>query len=472
MGGATTAGVRLGAGVPYTRIIERPRRPRCRGWRWPPARSARRRSAIRGTVGGNLGSASPAGDAHPPLLAAGAVVEVASAARGTRRIPAAEFYTGVKRNALEPDELIAAVLIPRARAGRSSSPRSAPATPWSSRSARSPARCTPSAGRSAPASARPRRRRGARREAEEFLAGELDGAGLWESRGELPESLARRVRRAVAAAASPDRRRARQRRLPAALAVGDGPARAHLGLGRLPARPARGGLTMRVTTTVNGTEHAVDDVWPGESLLYVLRERLGLPGSKNACEQGECGSCTVYLDGVPVCACLVAAGQAIGREVVTVEGLADGDALHPVQQAFVEAGAVQCGFCTPGPGRRRARPARAGAAARRPGDPRGARRQPVPLHRLREDPGRRPAGRRPGRRRHEHRHADGDPDRPPPSRTGRHRRQPAAARRHAQGDRRVRLRQRPVARRDGRGASRCAARTRTPASAASTSPTR
>jgi aerobic carbon-monoxide dehydrogenase small subunit len=105
---------------------------------------------------------------------------------------------------------------------------------------------------------------------------------------------------------------------------------------------------MRVTTTVNGTEQAVDDVWPGESLLFLLRERLGLPGSKNACEQGECGSCTVYLDGEPVCACLVAAGQAGGREVVTVEGLAAGNALHPVQEAFVEAGAVQCGFCTPG----------------------------------------------------------------------------------------------------------------------------
>ena len=105
---------------------------------------------------------------------------------------------------------------------------------------------------------------------------------------------------------------------------------------------------MRVTTTVNGTEQSVDDVWPGESLLYVLRERMGLPGSKNACEQGECGSCTVYLDGEPVCACLVAAGQAIGREVTTVEGLADGERLHPVQEAFVDCGAVQCGFCTPG----------------------------------------------------------------------------------------------------------------------------
>jgi carbon-monoxide dehydrogenase small subunit len=105
---------------------------------------------------------------------------------------------------------------------------------------------------------------------------------------------------------------------------------------------------MRITTTVNGERQVVDDVWEGESLLYVLRERMGLPGSKNACEQGECGSCTVYLDGISACACLVAAGQADGREVMTVEGLADGDQLHPVQQAFVEAGAVQCGFCTPG----------------------------------------------------------------------------------------------------------------------------
>ncbi|MBD0747961.1 (2Fe-2S)-binding protein [Streptomyces sp. CBMA152] len=145
---------------------------------------------------------------------------------------------------------------------------------------------------------------------------------------------------------------------------------------------------MRVNFTVNGRKQEADDVWEGESLLYVLRERMGLPGSKNACEQGECGSCTVRLDGVPVCSCLVAAGQVEGREVVTVEGLADyakhrdethpggacasgacgtsvdaaqrwqakpqdgrsadsGD-LSPIQQAFIDAGAVQCGFCTPG----------------------------------------------------------------------------------------------------------------------------
>jgi carbon-monoxide dehydrogenase small subunit len=105
---------------------------------------------------------------------------------------------------------------------------------------------------------------------------------------------------------------------------------------------------MRVNVEVNGEKLTADDVWPGESLLYVLRERLGLPGSKNACEQGECGSCTVYLDGTPVCACLVAAGQVEGRAVVTVEGLGSEDELDPVQEAFVRTGAVQCGFCTPG----------------------------------------------------------------------------------------------------------------------------
>jgi carbon-monoxide dehydrogenase small subunit len=105
---------------------------------------------------------------------------------------------------------------------------------------------------------------------------------------------------------------------------------------------------MRIQMAVNGAEREIDNVWPGESLLYVLRERLGMPGSKNACEQGECGSCSVYLDGVLVCACLVLAAQAHERSVTTVEGLVQDGDLHPVQDAFVATGAVQCGFCTPG----------------------------------------------------------------------------------------------------------------------------
>ena len=150
---------------------------------------------------------------------------------------------------------------------------------------------------------------------------------------------------------------------------------------------------MRVRCTVNGEERVADDVWEGESLLYVLRERLGLPGSKNACEQGECGSCTVYLDGVPVCACLVAAGRPRGGWCVTVEGLATGDQLDPVQQAFVDAGAVQCGFCTPG-----LVVAVHDLLERDPtpsdvDDPRGSGGEPVPMHWLREDPRRGAAGR-------------------------------------------------------------------------------
>jgi len=104
---------------------------------------------------------------------------------------------------------------------------------------------------------------------------------------------------------------------------------------------------MRIALRVNGAGVEAD-CWEGESLLFTLREKLGYPGSKNACEQGECGSCSVLLDGVLVCSCLVLAVQADGHDVTTVEGLAAEEELHPVQRAFVETGAVQCGFCTPG----------------------------------------------------------------------------------------------------------------------------
>jgi carbon-monoxide dehydrogenase small subunit len=104
---------------------------------------------------------------------------------------------------------------------------------------------------------------------------------------------------------------------------------------------------VRIELTVNG-EPRETDVWAGESLLTTLRDRLELPGSKNACEQGECGSCSVLLDGELVCSCLVLSAQADGHDVLTVEGLSGDDALHPVQEAFADAGAVQCGFCTPG----------------------------------------------------------------------------------------------------------------------------
>ena len=99
---------------------------------------------------------------------------------------------------------------------------------------------------------------------------------------------------------------------------------------------------------VNGQKRQVRDAWVGESLLYVLRERLGLPGSKGACEQGECGSCTVIMDGQAVCSCLVMAATAIDSKITTVEGLTQNDSLTAVQDAFITEGGVQCGFCTPG----------------------------------------------------------------------------------------------------------------------------
>jgi len=102
------------------------------------------------------------------------------------------------------------------------------------------------------------------------------------------------------------------------------------------------------TLKVNGQSHPVKDAWIGESLLYVLRERLGLPGAKGACEQGECGSCTVVMDSQAVCSCLVMAAAAVDTEILTVEGLGENGSLTDIQQAYLAAGGVQCGFCTPG----------------------------------------------------------------------------------------------------------------------------
>jgi CO/xanthine dehydrogenase FAD-binding subunit len=193
--------IRLGAGVPYSRIVDD------LGAHLPGLAMASRtvgspQIRVRGTVGGNLGSASPAGDAHPPLLAAMAVVEVASAARGPRRIPVADFYTGVKRNALEPDELIAAVLIPSAAGPQQFckiGTRNAMVIAVSAFAcALHPDRRAVGTGIG---SAAPTPRRAL--EAEAFLAGELESAGLWDSRGELPETLARAFGERVAAAASP-----------------------------------------------------------------------------------------------------------------------------------------------------------------------------------------------------------------------------------------------------------------------------
>ncbi len=264
----------------------------------------------RGTIGGNLATSSPAGDAVPPLHIEGAEVECVSV-RGSRRVAVGEFVTGVKRNALAPDELIAAVWV---------RPGGLPQTfmKVGPRNAMVIAVCSLALS------------------AGDELRASFGSAGPRPVLVTAPRDEADSFAERVAAAASPIddvRGSAAYRRHALARSHGAG--------------AEEDARRMRISLRVNGVE-AEADCWEGESLLYALREKLGYPGSKNACEQGECGSCSVLLDGTLVCSCLVLAVQADGHDVTTVEGLADGELLHPVQEAFVETGAVQCGFCTPG----------------------------------------------------------------------------------------------------------------------------
>ena len=266
----------------------------------------------RGTIGGNLGTASPAGDALPPLLVEGAQVELGSV-RGVRALPLAEFLVGPKRNALEPDELVLAVRL---------TPSGQPQTfmKVGPRNAMVIAVCSLALV--------------ADRERDELRAA-YGSSGPVVGLVTAPLADADGFRRRGGGGSVADRRRSRNGGLPAARAP------------RSRGQGVEAVSGVKIDLTVNG-EARQADVWAGESLLTTLRDTLELPGSKNACEQGECGSCSVLLDGELVCACLVLAAQADGHEVTTVEGLADGDELHRVQRAFVEAGAVQCGFCTPG----------------------------------------------------------------------------------------------------------------------------
>ena len=312
----------------------------------------------RGTIGGNLGTASPAGDALPPLLVEGAEVEVASA-RGRAAGRAARLpRSGRSGTRSQDDELIVAVHV---------APSGQPQTfmKVGPRNAMVIAVCSLAVV--------------ADRERGELRAS-FGSAGPVPGLVTLSAGRGRLVPRAGRGCGQPDRRRPRHRCLPSPR-----PRRAR-------ATRAREVPRVKIALVVNGERHEAD-VWAGESLLTTLRDRLGLPGSKNACEQGECGSCSVLLDGTLVCACLVLARQADGHEVVTVEGLAVDGRLHRVQEAFVETGAVQCGFCTPGLVVAAAELLRRNPDPADGRDPRGALRQPLPLHRVPEDPRRRAAGR-------------------------------------------------------------------------------
>ena len=331
--------VRVGSGVTYSEIIAHLAGDlpgltlAARTVGSPPIRN-------RGTIGGNLGSASPAGDCHPPLMAARAEVEVASLHR-SRTIPISEFFVGPKRSVLGPDELIAAVWLPVATGPQVFAKVGA-------RNAMVIAVCS-----FALALHPPEHRVGTgigsagpvplpAGEAEQFLEGHLDETGAW---GRGPRWPTASLPTLVSWWPKPP---APSTTSGAVLPTGGGRWRSWAG------ELCRGAGTSTGEARREGVVHGqwraaqVDGVDPTESLLHLLREHLGLMGTKNACEQGECGSCAVYLDGALVCSCLVLAGQAEGCTVTTVEGLAEGEGLVRVQQAFIDAGAVQCGFCTPG----------------------------------------------------------------------------------------------------------------------------
>ena len=346
-----TARVRIGAAVTYAELASPPLADlvpalaqAARTVGSPQIRSA-------ATVGGNLATCSPAGDGLPVLAALDAVVELRSA-DGVRTLPVDEFMVGVKRTARRPGELITAVTVPLldgwqgyAKVGVRNA--MVIAISGACLAVDRPTRSVRLAlGSVAPTIVRAP-------EAEALAAGER----------RLGERRGRGRRRSTSSAGSP-RRRARpidDHRATAAYRRHSIEVLARRLLRRaFPRRRwRRSVLTVAARCTrwatvplhVNGVDHDVADAWLGENLLYVLRERLGLYGSKGACEQGECGSCSVLVDGELVCSCLVLAASAVGQAIVTVEGIGDGEptgALTDVQQAFVDDGAVQCGFCTPG----------------------------------------------------------------------------------------------------------------------------
>jgi xanthine dehydrogenase iron-sulfur cluster and FAD-binding subunit A len=346
--------VRLGAGVTYTRQLDE------LGEGLPVLALAARTIASRqvrnrATIGGALAIADPSADILAALMAAGAEVEVGSVS-GVRRVPVEDFLTGPYSCALGTDELILAVLMPRAAGpaayakvgARNAMARAACAVAVVLDTERRTAGICVAASAPTPVRATA---------AEELIAAEAP----WDAGGELDHGLLSRVGALVAEATRPrsDSRGSEAYKRHAAAVLGSralarawrgregaasgGAAPPSAGASAAPAAPEA--LRLRV----DGAEHRLPAQAAGDSLLRVLRDELGVTAPKNACEEGECGSCTVSIDGEIACACLVPAAQAAGCEVETVASLASRDGpLHPVQEAFLEAGGVQCGFCTPG----------------------------------------------------------------------------------------------------------------------------
>jgi xanthine dehydrogenase iron-sulfur cluster and FAD-binding subunit A len=316
----------------------------------------------RGTVAGNLITASPANDSIPPLMALGAVVRLRSR-RGERRIPLGEFYAGVRRTVMEPDEWLTDIAFPVPEPGtrstffklalrRAQAISVVNAAVLLELDGQRVRRAAITLGAVAPTIVRAP-------EAEEYLAGkEL-----------LPSVVQEAARRAVEAARPIDDLRATAayrrdmvevsvRRCLRSLAAGReresypavpvtlwGRAEPHV-LQAL-RRPMAHHAGTPIETMINGVRRTFAG-GQEKTLLRLLREDGLLVGTKEGCAEGECGACTVLLDGMAVMACMVPAPRAHGAQIRTVEGLADGDRLHPLQQAFVQTGAVQCGYCTPG----------------------------------------------------------------------------------------------------------------------------
>ena len=318
----------------------------------------------RGTVAGNLVTASPANDTISPLMALEAVLTLAST-RGERRVALRDFYTGVRRTVLAPDELVTDVAFPALKAGQRGmfiklALRRAQAVSvinvtvildFGSAGGQTVQAAAVTLGSVAPVIIHAP-------EAEAYLAGRALTPEVIERAGELTAAAARPIddvramadyrcamvavitRRALAALAAGRE----QGQLPEAPVMLWGPAD-----GRPPAleKSLTHTAATPIVTRVNGREYTLSNAHP-KTLLRLLREEAGLTGTKEGCAEGECGACEVILDGAAVMSCLVPAPRAHGAQIVTVEGLSRGDGLHPIQQAFVDEGAVQCGYCTPG----------------------------------------------------------------------------------------------------------------------------